>query len=70
MIKGRIWGSLLAGIFVLSARVDVYAQAPAATNPPIVFKEIRSFLQHARTNKSVRAQVRGQVTFGYQWSSF
>src|SRR5688572_12519212 len=68
-MKGAIWGSLLAGIFVLLARVDVYAQDPA-TNSPVVFKDIRSFLQHARTNKTVRAQVQGQVTYRYLQSSF
>jgi PAS domain S-box-containing protein len=69
-MKGSIWGSLLAGIFVLIARVDAYAQAETATNPPIVFKDIRSFLQNARTNASVRAQLRGEVTYRYLQSSF
>src|SRR5688572_15244057 len=69
-MKGSIWGSLLAGIFVLLARVDAYAQEAAATNPPVVFKDIRSFLQHARTNKTVRAEVQGQVTYRYLQSSF
>ena len=69
-MKGSIWGSLLAGILVLLARVDTYAQEAVATNPPIVFKDIRSFLQHARTNKTARAQVQGEVTYRYPQSSF
>ena len=69
-MKGSIWGSLLAAIFVLLARVNVYAQEAVATNPPIVFKDIRSFLQHARTNKNVRGQVRGEVSYRYLQSSF
>jgi PAS domain S-box-containing protein len=69
-MRGSIWGSLLAGIFVLFARVDAYAQAAPNTNAPIVFKDLRSFLQHARTNKTVRAKVQGEVTYRYLQSSF
>lgn len=67
MIRQSIWAVWLATCIALCG-TDARAQAP--TNAPVNFRDIQSFLQSARTNKNLRAQVRGTVTFSYRKSSF
>lgn len=72
MIRHTIWAVLLAAFFAVSG-TGSYAQSTQgsqSTNAPVVFKDIQSFIQSARTNKSLRAQLRGTVTYSYRRSSY
>ena len=66
MTSRIIWSVVLTAVFAAFGQAQSYAQS---TNP-LVFKDISTFLQSAVSNRIVRAQVRGVVTYSYRKSSF
>ncbi|MGZ8939253.1 MAG: hypothetical protein ACXW32_08590, partial [Limisphaerales bacterium] len=67
MIRRTMWVVLLVACVALCG---IPSRAQSTTNAPVSFKGIQTFLQSARTNENLRAQVRGTVTYSFPNGSF
>ena len=67
MIRGTYWCAILVICSALVAPLSPLAQN---TNATIPFKDIESFIKNARTNQTVKAQLRGTVIYSYRQASF